>query len=472
MRKIKIFLGIIITSIILHSCIELDGDHMSVGDDFVVNPNTIFNVDTITMQMSTIESDSIVTASPSRLLSGEVTDLAGVKTYCESYFQIKSAGSFGLSETAQYDSAVFRVKLEGYHIGDTTKTAQFGLFRVTEDMAFVEDEIPVFYNHHQFKSEDVPWCVFDVDLTKTINRNIDLPDKINSYRVYECKLSDDIGRELFDIVNNNTLSDTAAFVDVYKGFVIKPIDDDPNLIVGFVAIGDSTGTPQIEVYYHDNTDNDELSLLYDYNYFTTSDGNIAPYSFNHIENDFSNSAFSNLQPGSSILSSGSTNNLTYINGGTNIQTRFDLNDFDFLYTDKYTAVLSANLIFEPAEGTYNDFFELPKVLYLDLLNSDNSVAGNITQIDGQSLAYAYLVSDTEFGNYKYYCDITRYFKDIYDKTLEKNTTGLPDDIGSIERGFSLRLSGDKISNVVDRLVLGDFKNAQNGIKLEIVFIAN
>ena len=94
------------------------------------------------------------------------------------------------------------------------------------------------------------------------------------------------------------------------------------------------------------------------------------------------------------------------------------------------------------------------------------------QLDGSTRAAAYLVSDEEFNNYTYYCDITRYFKDIYDKTLEKNTSGLPQDMGSIKRGFSIHYLDSRIGNTVERLTLGDFKNNQNGIKLEVVFISN
>ncbi len=474
MRKIKIFLGIIVSSIILHACVELDGDNMLVGENFVVNPNTIFNVDTMTFNMSTIAKDSVITASPRRLLAGEVTDLVGVNTYCETYFQLDPAKSSALLESAVYDSAVFRIKLEGYHIGDTTKVANFGLFRVIEDMEFDEDETPVFYAHHQFKSEEEPWAVFEVDLSKSVNKQIDMPDKIAKHEVFEGTIKDEIGLELFNLVNNESLllASNADFKEEYKGFVIKPIDADPNLVVGFVAIGDSTGAPEIEVYYHDNTDNDDLSLKYEYSYSIVQQGNLSPYSFNHIENDFSNSVFEEIMPGESKLNSNKTNNLTYINGGVDVETRFDLRNFDYLYTDKYTAVLNATLSFEPAEGTYNDFFDLPRTLDLDLLNNDNSVAGNITMIDGSTLARAYLKRDDEYNEYRYYCDITRYFKDIYDKTLEKRTSGLPVDIGSIMRGFSLKFSSNGIASGVDRLVLGDFKNPQKGIKLEIVFIAN
>ena len=474
MRRINIFLGVIFAFIILHSCVELDTDNSIVGDNIVVSPNAIYKVDTMSLNMSTIVSDSVNTTAPIRLLSGEITDLVGVKTYCESYFQFAPAKPIEFLSSAVYDSAVFRIKVEGYHIGDTTKVAKFGLFRVTEPMEFKKFETPVFYAHHQFASEATPWAEFEVDLSKTINRSIDFQDKINDYNVFEGRIKDDIGRELYDLVGNNSdvLDTDESFSDVYNGFVIKPLDANANLIVGFMSQGDSTGTPEIEVYYHDNSSNDDLSFKYGYRYDAISNSTTSMYAFNHIENDLSNSEFKNLQPGEAILNSSYSNNLTYLNAGTNVQTRFDLYDIDYLFNDKHTAVISAYLIFEPAEGTYNDFFDLPQMLNLDLLNYDNTVAGNIMMLDGTTRATAYLTGNDEFNKYEYRCDITRYIKDIYDLSLEKFTSGLPQELGSIERGFSLRFVDSNITSTVDRLVLGDFKNKQNGISLEITFISN
>ena len=61
----------------------------------------------MTLDMSTIMVDSIATISPSRMLAGSVTDPVGVKTYAESYFQLKPAATRNLLESAVYDSALF-----------------------------------------------------------------------------------------------------------------------------------------------------------------------------------------------------------------------------------------------------------------------------------------------------------------------------------------------------------------------------
>ena len=227
-----------------------------------------------------------------------------------------------------------------------TQIAKFGLFRVIESMEPADDEKREYYAHDQYVSEDKPWAVFEVDLTKTVNPKIDLPEKIEKHRVVEARLKDDIGLELYNLVaeDSDVLESEVTFTDKYSGFVIKPLDEAANLLVGFISSADSSITPEIQVYYHDNTLNKNLSMEYSYRYTTLSNAtNNSIYTFNHIETDFSASPFKEIQSGESILNSPQSNSTTYIYSGANVQTRFDLRDIDYLFTDKATAVIKCNL---------------------------------------------------------------------------------------------------------------------------------
>ncbi|HEX7869977.1 MAG TPA: DUF4270 family protein, partial [Chryseobacterium sp.] len=97
--------------------------------------NKVILIDTLTVEMSTINFDSLVTSNKSRVLVGNYDDPLFGKVKSNSYFQLAS-DSYSLisstdTEAANYvfDSISMILKYDNYYYGDTTKVQTFDIHR-------------------------------------------------------------------------------------------------------------------------------------------------------------------------------------------------------------------------------------------------------------------------------------------------------------------------------------------------------
>ena len=110
-----------------------------VGSDYLSINNKVILIDTLTVNVSTINIDSLVTSNQSRILIGNYTDPIFGKVTSESYLKLTPDNySIGSSDsdtqTVKYvfDSIAMILKYDRYSYGDTTKTQTITTHQLTQ----------------------------------------------------------------------------------------------------------------------------------------------------------------------------------------------------------------------------------------------------------------------------------------------------------------------------------------------------
>lgn len=433
--------------LILFSACEYDSSYIEydMGNDFITDPTHVFMIDTLSVNTYTTASDSFTTSMESRLLMGRYLNQYNVETYCEAYFRFDPIAIPTFEDTKQYDSICMVLYLDGYNMGDTTKTANFEIYRLTEELDVNEDEdIYYIYNTTQFACEDTPIGTFTVDFEA-------------DHDSFYVRLPDVLGEELFALADeeSETLTDDDDFKEFFKGVVIKPASDNSSLVLGLEAIPDSRTSPTMTIFYHDNTVNDDLYFEFSLEN-TLSSSNYKASSY--IKNNFEGSVFEGVVPSETRFSSSKTNNISMLQGGYLTHTVIEIPTISSLYEFGKGAIIKAELIFEPIYGTFEEKVDLPSLLRINLVDEDNDFFDYLYDIGSTDPASGYLLYNSEFPRESYYSyDITNYVKTEYE------------DEGDTEYSLQLHLPVTEQFPNVDQLFIGNANNTENKMKLKVYF---
>ena len=204
--------------------------------------NNIFQTDTFTLQLSTIESDTIRTAPMIDFESnlaryyavGSLNDEVFGQTTANAYLQLRLAGSdidFGAG--AILDSVVLVLKYENNALyGDTAATTSFYVHEMTED--FVADSI--YYSDQTFAYDETLLgeklnFVHQPNDSLTVNfifLDQNGEDSLATRRVephFRMRLNDELGQRLLAQSGTENFADDESFTDYFKGLYITA---DPN----------------------------------------------------------------------------------------------------------------------------------------------------------------------------------------------------------------------------------------------------
>ena len=93
------FLLMLVFAFTIFSCgTDTDAGNFVVGSDYLAINNKVVMIDTLTVEMSTINFDSLITSGQSRILIGNYDDPILGKVKSNSYFQL-SASSYALNNS-------------------------------------------------------------------------------------------------------------------------------------------------------------------------------------------------------------------------------------------------------------------------------------------------------------------------------------------------------------------------------------
>jgi hypothetical protein len=129
-----------------------EGDFV-VGSDYLSLSNKVIMIDTLTVNVSTINFDSLATSNKSRILIGNYTDPILGKVKSESYFKLTpdsytlgTSSSDTQTVTYVYDSIAVILRYDRYYYGDTTKTQTINIHQLTQKVKPNTDDNS-FYNN-------------------------------------------------------------------------------------------------------------------------------------------------------------------------------------------------------------------------------------------------------------------------------------------------------------------------------------
>ena len=418
---------------------NLEGDFV-VGSDYLSVNNKVLLIDTLTVEVSTINFDSLVTSSQSRILIGNYTDPILGKVKSESYFELTpdsyTLGTSSDTETVNYvfDSIALILKYDRYYYGDTTKVQTINIHQLTQKVKPNLDD-DSFYNN------------------STLNYNA---NSIGSRTFYPKPIGKDtlniqmdavFGKNLFDKLKNNEITNSDEFNNYFKGIVIKPSTANSSNVVGF------TTACVMRMYYKQANSNSEDTYTKD---FTIAD---VSKQFNNISLDKTGAIIKNLPDSRGKLSSELTNNSAFVQSGTGVACRID---FPFIKQLKYIsekgAIVDAELIIKPIKNSASALYPIKDSLQVYECDHLNRISKILTNSDGSQMLAKLNNTPDEFNeNIGYTINIGSFLHQEMKKTYANKS--------------SLILTFPNISKGVNRIVLGNQKNAENKLQLKIYYIS-
>jgi len=430
--------------IAIFSCgTDTDAGEFVVGSDYLALNNKVVLIDTVTVEMSTINFDSLVTSSQNRILIGNYDDPIFGKVRSNSYFQL-SAGSYSLNnggsdtESTNYvfDSISMILKYDNYYYGDTTKVQTFDIHRLTQKVKPNTDD-DSFYNNSVLSYSD-----------ESIGSISYKPRPVEKDSI-TIKMTDAFGAAIFQKLKKREITDFDSFSEYLKGLVLVSSASNSSSVVGF-----NVGTSKIRLYYSKyQADTEDTSYIID---FTISS---AIKQFNSISLDKTGTVLQNLPISSSKLSSSLTNRQGFIQSGTGVACRIDFPNIKQLkYISDKGAIVNAELVLKPVNNSYSEQYPLADSLQVYVADNLNRISGSLQNTAG---AYVYGVlnkkSDEFNENVGYVIPIGNFLQ----KEMWKQS----------DSRSSLILTLPGISKAVNRIVLGDQKYPDNKIQLKIYYIS-
>jgi hypothetical protein len=430
LKKKKLWLYCII--FIVGGCKSKDSDITLHNSESVGS----FYCDTFSVELSTVLMDSLATSENDKLLCGSYQDPAIGHYKSISYFQVSlndpdgNANILEYTDTPVYDSLVLELH-HAYSYGDTTNVHTIALHRLSEDIRYVNG-ISYLFNGMSFRYDPIAIATKSFRFTET------------EYDELRIKISDQIGLELFDLAKNEdiNISTSELFKQYFKGIVMVP-DVNNTSIYGY------TKKFELKLYYHDII-NPGDAKVYSFGYHDQD------LSFNQIINDRTNTALAGLKERYQEVTSTSTQNEAYLLTGIDLMAKLKfpyVNEIKSMYTAY--AINKAELVIHPKEGTYTDFFYLPKDLVLYETDRSNT-SESIVYYSGTTIYQEVSPSvDAESNALTYYkFDITDFIQKQL-KTSAYNHTAL-----------LLASRPSKSGNRTERLILDSIHPTYN-IKLKL-----
>jgi hypothetical protein len=438
------FLLMLFFAFTIFSCgTDTDTGEFVVGSDYLALNNKVVMVDTVTVEMSTINFDSLVTSSQSRILVGNYDDPIFGKIKSNSYFQI-SGSSYSLSNSGSdteavnfvFDSISMILKYDNYYYGDTTQVQKFDIHRLTQKVKPNVDD-KSFYNNSTLTYSD--------EVLGTISYK-PRPTEKDSINI---RMSDAFGQDIFQKIKKREITGFDNFTEYLKGLVLVPSGTNSSSAIGF-----NVSTSKVRLYYSKyQADNDDDSLILD---FTIAD---VSKQFNSVSLDKTGTIIQNLPISTQRLSSSQTNRQGFIQSGTGVACRIDFPNIKQLkYISANGAIVDAQLFLKPVNNSYSDKYPLSDSLKVYVGDNLNRISSPLLNAAGNSVYGILNKKSDEFNeNIGYTIPLGNF--------LQKEMLKASDSRSAL----ILTLPG--ISKSVDRLVLGDQKHSQNKIQIKVYYIS-
>ncbi len=346
-------------------------DPSEVGVDFVGSePLSVTYYDTISIQLSTVRFDSIVTSSSESLLVGKASDTYLGEITAKPFFQVgrDSLSSYPDDEKAVYDSIALEMVYNEYWYYDTTQLQTYSLYWLTQEMELNEDDNSL-YNTSSFS--------YGIDSIYFLGQ-ISFYPRVHRGKPEYLHISDEFGTKLFDLLReeDDIVTESDEFSEYIKGFVLVP--DTANTCI----IGLDTET-NIKLYY--TQEGSQIAQVFPIN------SNIR---FTKV--DAENSVSKTLLAQTDVLPSSKTGNMAFIQGGIGLGIRLEFPYLQYVRElSKNSLVTDAMLILRPVRRSYSKFVPLSSDLSAYIVDKRNNI---LQQLDISTTVYY----DQEFQEDTYY----------------------------------------------------------------------
>ncbi|PZU86380.1 MAG: hypothetical protein DI529_08800 [Chryseobacterium sp.] len=437
-----------VSILFLCSC-ERESNTYEVGNSWMSAQSKVVMIDTLTVKMSTVMKDSVVTSGKSAILVGNIKDNTFGRMTSSSLFEL-TPESYNLATTTNvvFDSIVmYLTNIDSYY-GDTLKTFKM-------DVHPMESRIRL-NNGYLYNKSKFNYSSTSIGTAEFLPR----PNTDSSF--VKIKLDQSYGQNLFNLLKSKDANSQEYFLNFYKGLALVPSTDN-NAMLRFgisssyqAQINNSTKEKVsniVRIYYHAASQNgtEDVKYTLDLNPSTT-------YQYNKIDSDFTGSELAGLTP-STPIESKNLGNKTYLMSGIGVYTKVEipyLKTLKNLYTNY--KIISANLSLKPVAGYYSKIFYNPSTLYYYLGDKKNNVVSSFYDSDGATEITISLSDTSEFqSDYSYTVDLLSYVNTILAETADSN--------------YNILIYPSSYLDVLaGKVIVGDSKNSTNPAKLQLYIL--
>lgn len=385
------------------SCTDdnLNSSDFEAGEAFTNSNIRVYEIDTVTVSTSTMKFDSLATSSATRMLIGQYNDPVFGTVKASSYAQVLPT-SYTIDSDSEYDSIVLYLKPDSYYYNDTLLTNNIKIRRITEDLKPDNGET-YFYNTSTIAYDSTN--LGDISFT---------PRPITADSL-EIKLSDSLGTEIFENLQDKLIVNDDEFKNFLKGIAFIPDDNDDGSIIGYSY---DTASTYIRLY-HSIPESDERVQSYTDLQINMLDSP-TPF-FVSITSKDPIEPLQTLTDKEIDLKSEDSYDLSFIQSGVGIAMKISFPHIKRLYDINGSGtVLDAVLKIKPAEQSYDDNLMLNSTLSVFKVDQNNSLTEQLT-IDGATAVTATLNTDNqEFNEIYYEIPLSTYIEEILTESPETN----------------------------------------------------
>ncbi|MDO6818779.1 DUF4270 family protein [Zobellia sp. 1_MG-2023] len=419
--------------ILLTSCSSdtLNGSDFEAGDTFTDSDIRVIQLDTMTVDFSTMKFDSIDTSQSARMLVGKYNDPVFGTVKTASFMELVPS-SYSIDTDAEYDSITFLLRPDGYFYNDTLQTSTLLIKQVNESLE-PADGIN-FYNTSviNYDQENLG------SLTYT-------PRPLSTDSL-EIKINNTFGQALFDNLQQQNISTYDEFKNYFHGITVQPDENNNASIQGFSLASN------MRLYYSIAGENERIQ------YYTDFSLNIAsspiPF-FNQICAEDPNSYLTALTDQETNLYSSETEYQSFIQSGIGIATRIEFPHIKSVFNIQgQGTLLDASLKIAPIIGSYNDLLMLRDTLSVFIVDQNNELSGQLYATDGSAALAILNRNDQEFNDIYYELPLSGYLEGLLSVDLESSD--------------ALILLPSNYNSTVDRFVLNTDINT-TGTTLELTY---
>ncbi|WP_162946472.1 DUF4270 family protein [Chitinophaga barathri] len=406
-------------------------------DNVVDGGNVQYSLlDTLQVQMRTVQLDSVRTSGTGTGLVGSYADPVFGKFTSHTTFRLGLPPATEPGLRAIYDSLELVIWPDGHYYGDTLPPQRFQVYQLTRPL-LLPDEYFALFSHQDFPIASAPLA----DVTQYI--------RPTSGKALHLRLDDAKGIELFEMIRNKSddLKNEDYWRDYFKGLSIRGV----NNTAAFRLLMNDTAVVMRLHYHIANTTVEEKTIDFRMN--------LPELQFNTFRYDRTGTAIAGLQPGPDGISGEATGNKTFSQPLTGAVTRIDFPSIAALQElGRYGRIMSAELVIKPDNSTLKDY-PLPPRLTLTLADKKNFVTQGDTLSDAAGVQYGNLRVDKLYPeNNQYSWDVTAYCRAMM--TADVYTY----------RGLLLAAPFSEFHTQLNRIVVGDGNGKQYRAQLKIYYL--
>ncbi|WP_167619818.1 DUF4270 family protein [Maribellus sediminis] len=413
----KRFLSFIIL-VLLFGCTFEDEYVESSIDNFVKSQTRFALLDTFSVELESIQIDSVETSGSGNLLVGKYEDPDLGTVSASAYFDLTLPSDLSIDDKEEYDSLVLVLPYAELVYGDTMQAQNIVASRLLESVVDNDDN-PV-YNTTTRKYDLTPLGEITI---------VSRPHKDDTLCI---RIDDALGLEFFTKLKDedDELTDSEDFLDYFKGLALSGGEQN-SAILSFLA--DTSLT--LVMHTHISAQMKELKTR------TFSLGTSSDY-FNHVEADRSELPAQLLKTQREAIPSFATDDKAYIQGGMGVVARINFPTLGrLLEFDTKNMMYMAELILRPYPNS-EDVVPLPESLMLYYTDKYNNLISEVTDEDSETVTSELYYDEYYKENNYYSINLTQF---IYSEL----STGYVDE----NLGLILTIPDSDIEGTIDRLVI-------------------